>query len=137
MPWQRRRISLSLATYIHSCRTLLKTDGRRFQQILKNLLSNAMKFTEAGSITLKVEPVQDGWQRDNQILNSADMVLSFAVIDTGIGIPQDKQSIIFEAFQQADGTTNRKFGGTGLGLAISREIAALLGCEEPRKTAES
>ena len=105
MPWQRRRISLSLATYIHSCRTLSKPTAR-LQQILKNLLSNADEITEAGSITLKVEPVQDGWQRDNQILNSADMVLSFAVIDTGIGIPQDKQSIIFEAFT-TDGTTNR------------------------------
>jgi hypothetical protein len=120
--------NLSLSCDLHpQLPHVVKTDGRRLQQILKNLLSNAMKFTEAGSITLKVEPVHDGWQRDNQILNSADMVLSFAVIDTGIGIPQDKQSIIFEAFQQADGTTNRKFGGTGLGLAISREIAALLG----------
>jgi hypothetical protein len=125
---KEKNVSLSCELHPQLPR-VVKTDGRRLQQILKNLLSNALKFTESGSVTLKVEPVQDGWQRDSQILNSADMVVSFAVIDSGIGIPKDKQSIIFEAFQQADGTTNRKFGGTGLGLAISREIAHLLGGE--------
>jgi len=123
---KEKNLSLSCQLNPHLPRTV-KTDSRRLQQILKNLLANALKFTQVGSVTLKVDPVRQGWQRDNQILNSADMVISFAVVDTGIGIAPDKQSIIFEAFQQADGTTNRKFGGTGLGLAISREIADLLG----------
>lgn len=111
----------------------VKTDSRRLQQVLKNIISNALKFTMKGSITLKVDVVGPDsdikWDKDNQVLNNADSVVAFSVIDTGIGIPDDKQRIIFEAFQQADGTTNRKFGGTGLGLAISREITRLLGGE--------
>lgn len=113
----------------------IKTDSRRLQQVLKNIVSNALKFTLKGSITIKVDladpeaDAADRWDKDNQVLNSADSVLAFHIIDTGIGIPEDKQRIIFEAFQQADGTTNRKFGGTGLGLAISREITRLLGGE--------
>jgi HAMP domain-containing protein/signal transduction histidine kinase/CheY-like chemotaxis protein len=107
----------------------MQTDAKRLQQIIKNLLSNAFKFTEAGRVVLDVSVVTAGWNLENQTLNRARSVLSIAVSDTGIGIPPEKQQIIFEAFQQADGSTSRKYGGTGLGLAISREIAGLLGGE--------
>jgi signal transduction histidine kinase/CheY-like chemotaxis protein len=105
------------------------TDAKRLQQVLKNLLSNAFKFTESGAVTMDVSLVNHGWNHENQSLNMARSVVAFTVKDTGIGIPPEKQQIIFEAFQQADGSTNRKYGGTGLGLAISREIAGLLGGE--------
>ena len=107
----------------------IQTDGMRLQQVLKNLLSNALKFTEQGKVALRIEKVTSGWDKGHIGLNQADCVLAFSVTDTGIGISPDKQRIIFEAFQQADGTTSRKYGGTGLGLSISREIARLLGGE--------
>ena len=105
------------------------TDAKRLQQVIKNLLSNAFKFTQQGNVSFTVKPAAFGWSTENENLSRAASVLEFSVSDTGIGIPPDKQQIIFEAFQQADGSTSRKFGGTGLGLAISREIARLLGGE--------
>ncbi|MBW4460146.1 MAG: HAMP domain-containing protein [Nodosilinea sp. WJT8-NPBG4] len=107
----------------------LYTDAKRLQQVLKNLLANAFKFTERGQVELEISVVTQGWSLEKARLNQADQVIAFAVTDTGIGIAPEKQQIIFEAFQQEDGTTSRRYGGTGLGLSISREIAQLLGGE--------
>ncbi|MEK7354675.1 MAG: HAMP domain-containing protein, partial [Chloroflexota bacterium] len=123
---KRLKFATSLGAYLPDS---IQTDERRLFQILKNMLSNAFKFTEKGSVELSIDLAKDGWSSDHILLNQARQVLAFSVKDTGIGISPDKRRIVFEAFQQADGTTSRKYGGTGLGLAISRELAYLLGGE--------
>ena len=105
------------------------SDRQRLGQVLKNLLSNAFKFTHEGGVRLSIGYPAAGTDLRSDALRSAERVIEFSVTDTGVGIPDDKLNLIFEAFQQADGTTSRKYGGTGLGLSISREIARLLGGE--------
>ncbi len=106
---------------------VIETDSQRLNQILKNLLSNAFRFTEKGGVDLKIYKADHNWSSVNPSLEQADTVIAFEISDTGIGIPKDKQNIIFEAFQQAEGSTSRKYGGTGLGLSISRGLSDLLG----------
>jgi len=106
---------------------VIETDIQRLNQILKNLLSNAFKFTEKGEVKLRMYKANKNWKYGTPLLEKAENVVAFAISDTGIGIPQEKQNIIFEAFQQAEGSTSRKYGGTGLGLSISRGLAELLG----------
>jgi HAMP domain-containing protein/signal transduction histidine kinase/CheY-like chemotaxis protein len=125
---ENKKLDFAVELSAHNTRGI-QTDAKRLQQILKNLLSNAFKFTEKGKVSLHIAPADTGWSHDNETLNASKSVIAFAVTDTGIGIPTEKQQIIFEAFQQADGSTSRKYGGTGLGLAISRELARLLGGE--------
>jgi HAMP domain-containing protein/signal transduction histidine kinase/CheY-like chemotaxis protein len=105
----------------------LDSDSQRLNQILKNLLSNSFKFTEKGEIKFRIFNAKKSWKPGNMALDKASKVVGFSIADTGIGIPLDKQTIIFEAFQQAEGSTSRKYGGTGLGLSISRGLAELLG----------
>jgi HAMP domain-containing protein/CheY-like chemotaxis protein/nitrogen-specific signal transduction histidine kinase len=105
---------------------MIETDVQRLNQILKNLLSNAFKFTEKGEVKLRIYDAKRTWP-GNQSLEKARKVVAFEITDTGIGIQKEKQNIIFEAFQQAEGSTSRKYGGTGLGLSISRGLAELLG----------
>jgi signal transduction histidine kinase/HAMP domain-containing protein/ActR/RegA family two-component response regulator len=109
------------------CPDVITTDRQRLQQVLRNLLANAIKFTDAGHVELLISPVPAGTVLGVPTLDSAHAVIAFSVRDTGIGIPPDKLEMIFEAFQQADGTTSRKYGGTGLGLSISKELARMLG----------
>jgi HAMP domain-containing protein/CheY-like chemotaxis protein len=125
---ENRRLAFEVTTDSQLPRSTV-TDSKRLQQIIKNLLSNAFKFTEQGSVRLSVFAAKEGWTTSHPVLSAAGSVVGFEVADTGIGIAVDKQRIIFEAFQQADAGTSRKYGGTGLGLAISRELAQLLGGE--------
>jgi HAMP domain-containing protein/CheY-like chemotaxis protein len=124
---ERRGLSFEVA--IDRDLRSITTDSKRLQQVLKNLLSNAIKFTEHGSVRMRVARATSGWTSSHPVLATASTVVAFEVTDTGIGILPEKQRIIFEAFQQADASTNRRYGGTGLGLAISRELSNLLGGE--------
>ncbi len=125
---ENRQLSFDVMIDPHLGRSIV-TDSKRLQQVLKNLLSNAFKFTEHGGVRLNVSAALGGWSAEHPVLNQSQTIVAFEVSDTGIGIPLEKQKIIFEAFQQADASTSRKYGGTGLGLAICRELANLLGGE--------
>jgi HAMP domain-containing protein/CheY-like chemotaxis protein/signal transduction histidine kinase len=125
---ENRQLSFDIEVDPNLGRSII-TDSKRLQQVLKNLLSNAFKFTAEGGVRLRVSAAVGGWSGEHPVLNHSPAVVAFEVSDTGIGIPLEKQKLIFEAFQQADAGTSRKYGGTGLGLAISRELASLLGGE--------
>jgi CheY-like chemotaxis protein/signal transduction histidine kinase/HAMP domain-containing protein len=125
---ERRRLDFSVAFDADLGRAM-NTDSKRLLQIVKNLLSNAFKFTEKGGVSLHASVASSGWSPDHPVLSKAPTVVAIEVTDTGIGISGEKQKIVFEAFQQADAGTARKYGGTGLGLAISRELAGVLGGE--------
>ncbi|MDP9034486.1 MAG: response regulator, partial [Myxococcota bacterium] len=124
----QKKLTLQMEVVPGTAETIF-TDPQRLQQVLKNLLSNAFKFTDKGGVTLRIGLARNVTELLSSSLRAAPRVVAFEVSDTGIGIAEDKQRVIFEAFQQADGTTSRKYGGTGLGLSISREIARLLGGE--------
>src|SRR5207237_6015521 len=126
---EEKRLEFSVEVIGANVPPTIVIDEQRLQQVLKNLLSNAIKFTEKGSVKLQVRVAPEDAQFAGEMLSAAETVLAFTVSDTGIGIPEDQLRLIFEAFQQADGTTSRRYGGTGLGLSISREIARLLGGE--------
>jgi HAMP domain-containing protein/CheY-like chemotaxis protein len=125
---ETRQLAFDVEIDTHLGRSIT-TDSKRLQQVLKNLLSNAFKFTEHGGVRMSVSAAIGGWSAQHAILSQSPAVVAFEVADTGIGIAPEKQKMIFEAFQQADASTSRKYGGTGLGLAISRELANLLGGE--------
>src|SRR5262249_25385399 len=125
---EARKLSFSLDVDPHLGRSLY-TDQKRLLQVLKNLLSNAFKFTELGGVRLRIAAANGGRTPGHPILDAAPTPGRVAVTDAGLAIPPEKQKIIFEAFQQADAGTARRYGGTGLGLAISRELAQLLGGE--------
>ncbi|MGQ0482135.1 MAG: ATP-binding protein, partial [Pseudonocardia sp.] len=118
---------LTLTVHVDPDLGSIVTDSQRLQQILRNLLSNAIKFTSSGSVDLAITSVSPGSVQASSALAGIDDIIAFRVSDTGIGISEEKLAMIFEAFQQADGTTSRRFGGTGLGLSISKELARLLG----------
>src|SRR5207244_5340993 len=109
---ETRQLAFEVQIDPHLGRSIV-TDSKRLQQVLKNLLSNAFKFTEHGGVRLNVSAALGGWSAEHPVLNQSTTVVAFEVSDTGIGIPLEKQKIIFEAFQQADASTSRKYGGTG------------------------
>ena len=127
---KNKSIDFSIKANEKALTKIITTDKQRLEQILRNLLSNAFKFTgKGGKVILSIDKVVSEVAFKNKKLNDIPDIVSFSVTDTGIGIPADKLGIVFEAFQQADGSTKRKYGGTGLGLSISRELANTLGGE--------
>ena len=122
---QSRRLAFSV-TRASSLPPTIRADEIRLLQVIRNLLSNAFKFTEQGGVTLSIKPVRDGWRAGQPSLDAAAAVIAFEVCDTGIGVAPQQQDLIFEAFRQADTGTSRRYGGTGLGLSISTDLARLM-----------